>query len=479
MKSFFLIIGSIIFVSYGSSQPIETLQDYINIAKSNSPRAKLAQTKKEISQYQFQTFISDLRPQISFYGNVPAYSKDFFNVVQPDGTIKFLPRKQNLPNIGFSLSQHLLSTGGLISLRSDISRFDDFILKTKSYNSTPIYLRLDQPLFGFNQLKWNKKIEPLKVVEADRSEIFEMQKIAFDICKDYFEVLEAQTKYEIAQSNIINLKELSEIEQKRVLLGTTSEDKILQLQLQSIQAKQRANQAKYDVQITLLKLNTDAGIKNNQLVQLTIPEPSQFLSVNLDSAIHYAKILRPEFIAFQRTSMESERDVLRAQADKKQVNLSASFGYNNAANNFGELYSNILNQQRLSIGFDVPIVDWGRRDARYNTAKAIQKLNQYTNELDEQTYIQEITTVVNTLDLLRSNIITAKETSTIADNRYMLSSQQYQSGKLNLTELNIAQQENNQADLNYIQALKAYWSSYYQLRQLTLFDFDLGSEIKK
>ncbi len=164
-------------------------------------------------------------------------------------------------------------------------------------------------------------------------------------------------------------------------------------------------------------------------------------------------------------------------SSKKTINLSASYGYNNAANSFGTLYDNTLNQQRISIGFDVPIVDWGRRDARLQTAKAIQKLNKFNNELSEQTLIEEITTLVNTIDLLRSNIGTASETRDIAQKRYALSTQMYQTGKVNLTELNIAQQEQDQANLNYIQALKSFWNGYYQLRELTLYDFELHEEI--
>jgi len=121
--------------AFAFSQSAITLPGYIALAKANSPQSKLAHTQKELSQYRYQSFESDFRPQITFYGNVPAYSKDFFDVRQPDGTIKFLPRKQNFSNIGFSLSQQVLATGGLLSLRTDLSRFDDFSLRSKSFAS--------------------------------------------------------------------------------------------------------------------------------------------------------------------------------------------------------------------------------------------------------------------------------------------------------------------------------------------------------
>ena len=73
--------------AFAFSQSAITLPGYIALAKENSPQSKLAHTQKEISLYRYQSFESDFRPQITFYGNVPAYSKDFFDVRQPHGTI--------------------------------------------------------------------------------------------------------------------------------------------------------------------------------------------------------------------------------------------------------------------------------------------------------------------------------------------------------------------------------------------------------
>lgn len=466
-----------LFVNLAAQSPL-TLADYIQTAQSRSLKSKLAQTRTEISRYQYQSFLSDLRPQISFYGSLPAYSRDYFDVRQPDGTIKFLPRSQNFSNIGFALSQQILATGGVLSLRTDLSRFDDFNLKTKSYNSTPVYLRLDQPLFGFNELKWNKKIEPLKLEESGKSELLELQKIAVDICHYYFEVAEAQLRGQMAEANRTNILELLELEERRILLGTTSEEKILQLRLQLIQSRQQADQARYQVQVALLRLNAEAGLQNGQSAELALPEELPVVQLSADTAVYYARKLRPEFLAFQRSSLEAEREVRRADAARKSVNLSASFGYNNAADEFGDLLNGALNQQRLSIGIDLPLVDWGRRDARVQAAKALQRLTQFNNELNEQNYTQEILTSVNTLELLHSNIQVARETESIAMQRFEVSLRQYRAGRLGLTELNIARQEKDEARVQHIQALRDWWSGYYELRQLTLYDFESGREIQ-
>lgn len=454
-----------------------TLEDIIRQAQSQSPRYKLAYTKREISLYQFQTYRSDFKPQVSFNGNLPVYSKEYFGVRQPDGSIIYQSISQNNSNLGFSLSQQLPFTGGEISLNTDLARFDDFKAKTKQYTSTPVYLRLSQPLFAVNPFKWNKRIEPLKLEESRKGYVMELEDIAQQAVKLYFDVLDAQSNMKIAEGNLQSTTLNYETERKRINLGTTTEDKLLQLELQSLRSRQELEKSRYDYQVAQLNLRTFLGIKAGDEFQL--PEPGKIpeLNVNLPDAINYAKKNRPEFITFQRKLQEAMRDVALAKAEKQQVNLVASYGLNNVGTNFTNVYNNPNDQQRFTIGFNVPIVDWGRRKARYNTAKAIEKLTAATNEFDEAVIYQEITTLVKNIELLKSSILLAQKTDTVAQRRFIIAGNLYQVGKLSVTDLNLAQAEKDNARRTYITALRAYWDAYYMLRRITLFDFEKGNSL--
>ena len=45
-------------------------------------------------------------------------------------------------------------------------------------------------------------------------------------------------------------------------------------------------------------------------------------------------------------------------------------------------------------------------------------------------------------------------------------------GKISITDLNIAMQEKDEARRDYVAALDEYWTAYYTLRQMTLYDFE-------
>jgi hypothetical protein len=51
-------------------------------------------------------------------------------------------------------------------------------------------------------------------------------------------------------------------------------------------------------------------------------------------------------------------------------------------------------------------------------------------------------------------------------------------GDLSITDLSIAFSENDQAKRDYVQSLRDFWSAYYELRYLSLYDFEKNEKIK-
>lgn len=447
------------------------LPDIITLAQTQSPQYYLQKTQKELSIYAYQSYRSDLKPQVSLYGQAPVYTKEYTSVIQPDGTISFQPVKQNYADVGLSLSQLLPFTGGTVSLNTDLNRFDDLKTKYRQYNGTPVFIALTQPLFAFNEQKWKPTIESLKLEEARRTFVLQMESIAQQSVQYFFDVVDAQTNIGIAGDNLANSTVNFEIEKKRTDLGTTTEDKVLQLELQMLKSRQELEKAKYDYKIASLSLRTFIGIKDGREFNFLLPGTIPDFDVALDKAIAYVRQYRPEYLAFERKKNEADRDLSQAKTANRQVNLFASYGLNRAANDLGTVYNDLKSQQTFSLGFNVPILDWGRRQARYNTAEAMKKLVELNNSLEEASIEQEVTTLVDNIQLLKGNTTLAATTDSVAKRRYAIANSLFQTGKLTITELNLAQAEKDNARRAYISSLRSYWAAYYLLRKLTLFDF--------
>jgi outer membrane protein TolC len=92
-------------------------------------------------------------------------------------------------------------------------------------------------------------------------------------------------------------------------------------------------------------------------------------------------------------------------------------------------------------------------------------------EQDQVNFEQEIMTQVRQFEMLRLQIEITKKADEVAGERYNVAQNRYLIGKIDITNLNIALTEKDDAKRSYIQALKSFWTAYYQLRRLTLYDF--------
>jgi outer membrane protein TolC len=157
------------------------------------------------------------------------------------------------------------------------------------------------------------------------------------------------------------------------------------------------------------------------------------------------------------------------------MDIYATFGLTNLGNEIPDIYVQPQDQQSVRVGFDIPIVDWGRQKSVRNTAEANQKLVQYTVAQEEVNFDQEVITEVKQFDMLREQILITEKADEISQNRYDISQNRYLIGKISITDLNIALQDKDLARRTYVSSLRNFWTAYYNLRMLTLYDFATGT----
>lgn len=454
-----------------SAQTTYNLSQVIEMAKQQSPFSKQAETRKENRYWQFRFYKSNYNPQLRLSGNLPDYNQDYVQNRLDDGTIAFQQREQTTGSANLGLSQPIFFTGGNLSVNSSLNRYDDFLYDIESYNTTVVNIQLNQPLFGFNALRWDRKTEPLRYEESRREYVEEMELISREATDRFFSVLDAQINLQIAQFNLANNDTIYKIEQGRYNIGTTTKDKLLQAELQLLRSRQDVTSAKINLQNAKLDLRSYIGLQTEDFTLLLPEEIPQMSHLSVEQAVQRAKDNRADYIAFTRRKIEAEREVAEARGQRFQANLSASFGLNKQASTLDQSYDDPLQQQRVNVSFNVPVLDWGRNRAMMKTAHANKRLNDYVIAQDEVNFEQEIITQVRQFDVLLSQIEITKKSDEVAQERYMVSQNRYLIGKIDITNLNIALTEKDEAKRSYLTALRSFWTSYFGLRGLTLYDF--------
>lgn len=455
-----------------------SLSEVVAMAKSNSIAAKQATTVKETKYWEWRTFKSNYQPQLSLQGILPGYSKTYTQVQQPNGTIVFQPIHYDNSSLTLNFSQSIAATGGTIYGTTQLQRFSDFDRNNVLYNGIPYGIGYTQPLLQFNSLKWDKKIEPLKFNESKQAYIETQEKIAITVTEYFFDLLLAQVNLSIAETNFGNTQRILTIADTKFELGKISKNEILQLQLEVLNAKKAVGTANRDVEIATLNLRSYAGIGGDDKIKLNMPGVVQQMTVAADKVLAEAFENRSDAIAFVRRLAEAKRDVAKAKGENGlTATLRANLGFSNAGTRIFDIYRSPKNQQSVELQLSIPLMDWGRSKSRTKTALANEQFTTYTVEQDKQTFKQQIVTQVTLFNMMKEQILLTDAAEKIAAEKYKIASERYVLGNLSITDLSIAFQENDRAKRDYVSSLRDFWAAYYQLRYLSLYDFEQNRKI--
>lgn len=467
-------------LAQGDQAPVRrlTLQEVVQKAKEQSPAYRQAITQLSNRSWQYRTFRSNYLPQLTLNGTVPDLNRGIDQVRQPDGTFRFVRVSQVNYFSQLSLSQSIGLTGGEVFVLSRLQRFDNFpsLGGRERYSANPAVIGFAQPIFAFNPLRWDRRIEPLRYEESKREYFEEMERISAIATQRFFNLLLAQISYEIAERNVANNDTLYQIAQGRYNLGKIAENELLQLELSTMNARQELAQAALDMETGTLRLKVYLGLTDDDPLRLLEPNEIPQFAVDEAKALQEARKNRARVLAFERELLQADRDLARARGESGlNVQVFGTFGLTQRANGISDLYINPDDQQRLQIGFNIPIVDWGRTKSRIGTAKANQELVQADIEQEQINFDQEIYVSVKQFKMLRNQLIIAEKAVEVGIKRFEITKSRYLIGKIGILDLNIAAQERDLARRNYVSSLRSFWDAYYNLRLLTLYDFEQNS----
>jgi outer membrane protein TolC len=457
-----------------------TLPQVVQMAKEQSPSYRVATVSLENRQWHYKSWRSNFLPQLTLSGTLPEYNKRIQNVFQSDGSLTFRKTHYASSTLNLSLGQEVWFTGGYISVNSQINRIDD--IKTGSlnqqYSSVPATITLNQPFFNYNHRAWERKIQPLWMQEAKGEYWEHMEDIGISATDYFFNLLLSQISHQIAQKNVANNDTLYKIGQTRYKEGKIAENELLQMELNLMNSRQSLEQATLDVESGTLRLKVFLGLVDEDPILLVPPYEIPEFKVDEKFALEQAHKNRPRMLAFKRQLIEADRQVAQVKGETGfNGTFFASFGLTQQSQDFLSVYQDPSSQQQLRIGFSMPVMDWGRTEARMGTAKANSDLTKFNVEQQKANFDQDIYLNIRKFKVLRNQMAVAKRTDEVAERRYTITRERYMKGQISLLDLNVATEERDKATRNYISALRSFWWNYHYLRRITLYDFELKQPI--
>ena len=456
-----------------------SLRQVVDLALKQSPASRNAVNQRESSFWQYRNFNASFRPSLYLNGNLPDFRSINTPVTQPDGSIVFQNINLSQSSARLALNQVIAATGTTIFAASELMRIDDFEQHSVAYNGSPLIIGFQQPIFGFNDKRWSKKIEPLRWEESKKGFDEQMEQISYTATLLFFDLLNIQTDVELAQSNLKNSQSNLEIAKIKKSLGKLSENDFERINLSVFNAKKAMNRASIERKIAEFNLKSFIGSDQSESLQLISPLEIPRLTIDVQKALLQANLNRKETPQLKRLLLEAERDKTQAKRNNGlNAYLSATYGLTNTGSNIGRLYDQPEVQKMVQLSFNIPIIDWGRSASRVKMAESKNELVKYEVTQQSQQFEREVIVQAEQFILLYEQIGTSQQADKVAENGYQIALKQYQNGNLSITDLNIALQEREQSRRDYINSLASFWKAYYKIRMLTLYDFENDKSLR-
>jgi outer membrane protein TolC len=457
-----------------------SLDRLLQMAKQRTINSEAAAFDLQSAEMNFKLFQTNLKPQLNGIARLPNFSRTSSEIVQPDGTIRFQSISNNNSSVGLEMVQSIASTGGAVFLESNLQRFDNFNSNEKFFNGAPVRLGFFQPLFAFNDLKWDKKLEPLRLRIAEKNYEADMEQINLDAAALYFNLLVANEDLNIAISNKAGNQTLFNIAQERYKLGKISNNDLMALRLELVSATRNEQRAKQAVQFASSQLYAFLGLQyTNEMIVPITPEVNQNITVKTQFALEQAMKNRPEIDALHRMLLEADRDIAEARGTGGlRADLTASIGLARGSDQLSDIYNDPKQEQFISLSLNIPIIDWGRQKTRVALSKAQRDFTAKQVEQQQLQFETDVKQIVQRFKNLQEELRLVKELKAIAQERFEITKESYLLSAISLTELTLAQREKDQAVREYISTLGRFWSNYYQLQLITIYDFEKKQKIE-
>ena len=456
-----------------------TLTEAIALARLQSVDAAVALNELKTAYWEYRTFRADLLPEVNFIGTLPNYNKSYSTYQNSDGSYGFV-RNNTLGLSGkFSIDQNIWVTGGRLSLTSSLN----FIRQlgsggTKQFMSVPVNLELKQPIFGVNNLKWNRRIEPVRYAEAKAAFVTATEEVTMKAITYFFQLLLAKESLATARQNKANADRLYEVAIAKRKMGQISENDLLQLRLNALQGKADVTEAESNLNAKMFRLRSFLGVSEQENLNPVLPASVPDINMEYDRVLNKA-LERNSFAQnIRRRQLEADYAVAAARGNLRSVDLFASVGYTGQNQRLSAAYRDLLDNQIVQVGVKIPILDWGKRRGKVQVAKSNREVVLSRIRQEQMDFNQDIFLLVAKFNNQAEQLSIAEEADVIAEKRYRTSVETFMIGKISTLDLNDAQNSKDEARQKHISELYDYWYYLYQLRSLTLWDFERDTELE-
>ncbi|MFI3285441.1 MAG: TolC family protein [Rikenellaceae bacterium] len=457
------------------------MEKAIDISIDSSPDLLTAELQLERYEKLLSAQRASLKTRFSLNVDPIDYSNDrFMDALQSEWYTN-----ESFSSMGtFSISQPIVWTGATVSLnnrfgwQSNTSSIDNGNFNSSQSFSNSLYLSLSQPLFTYNDTKYE-----LLTIEMD----YENQKISYaltrlnleqQIISRFYSVYMAQENLKVAQEEMENAQQSYDIISEKVRLDMVPRSELFQAEINLSDSESTLATREVAVESAKDNLKKLLGLPISTEFSVDAEITENPVSVNIDLAKEHALTNRLELKQREITNKNAEITLKQIEDNNSfQGELSLSIGLMGDNPAFDHIYESPTRSPSINLSFSIPIFDWGARKDRIDA----QKLQININEIDEEQELVdielEVLTSYRSLNNYIKQIEIAKKSVDNSQQTYDLNVENYRAGEITGMEMNEFQTQLSNQKISLAQAMVDYKMELVNLKCITLYDFEKNQAI--
>lgn len=458
------------------------LQQAISIANDSSLEAFRTKNMYLSGYWEYRTYKANRLPSLTLNMTPAQYNRDITKRYDSEQDLDIYRNQQSFYAYGnLAIRQNFDLTGGTFYLDTELGYMRSFGSNAYTqFTSVPVRLGYSQSLLGYNPFRWERKIEPLKFEKVKKEYIYNAEQVSEQATTYFFELAMAQAEYDLAKENVASTDTLYRIGMQRLKIASISRADLLTLKLDVVNARNTLQNATSSLKRAMFSLASFLNMEKNTEIRLVLPGRPQTLSIPVDEALMAARANNPDFLELRQNVLEAEQKVDKTKKESRfNASVNASIGFNQVAEKFGDTYKNPMQQDMVSVSVSIPLVDWGVRKGKYNMARNSLNVVKTSARQSEISIEEEVIMTVADFNVQQNLVVSAEEALDLSILAYNETRQRFIIGKADISSLTLSLNRQQEAQRNFISALKNYWLNYYKIRKLTLHDFASGFSLSE
>lgn len=458
----------------------QSLDDAISIAKRNAIDAQIARKTFAYSRLAYEYYKAGRKPALSLNSIPIQYNTDVVQRYSYDEDRTYYRTQNSLySTANLRVMQNIEFLGGTIYLDSDLRFYKSLGSNSyKQFTTIPLRLGYSQSLIGYNVLKWQKKIEPLGFVIAEKSLLHNLEHIATETMEKYLAVALLREELLLAEDNLRNCDTLCMEGKAKLRLGCLTNREFAELELERSKAHIDVQQADMNIKEAEAVLRNLLRLSPDDSICVSMPDVPCLQEIPLDKALEYATDNSIDMLTSKKDIIEAQQNVARLRTKRYfDASINASVGLHQISEKFSSSYHNLLNEQMVSVSMTIPLDDFGRGRLLHVQAKEALDKQKLIAEKTKSTLEENIMQCVLKHPLLYNMIGSTSEAYRLSCETYNDVLAEYRLGRWSMNSLSNAIINRQTMLIAFYRAIYNYLENYLQIRNMTLFDFEKQQNI--